>query len=139
MNGVRKNITQGLTLKYYGDWELAQNNAPQALHYYQQAIIQFDPDFFEEDASKNPTQFNGLHSSFNLFACLIAKAEAFKILYSKEKDNSKLAAAVDAYKAAFNLAQYVERFLDTDEARLFLKENVEEAYSGAVETAINAY
>ena len=80
-----------------------------------------------------------MHSSFNLFASLIAKAEAFNILYNKEKDTGKLAAVVEAYKAAFNLAQYVERFLDTDEARLFLKENVEHAYSGAVETAINAY
>ncbi len=139
VNGVRKNITQGLALKYYGDWELAQNNAPQSLLYYQQSIIQFDPDFFEEDVTKNPTQFNGLHSSFNLFASLVAKAEAFKFLYSKEKNSGKLAASVDAYKAAFNLAQYVERFLDTDEARLFLKENVEAAYSGAVETSINAY
>ncbi len=139
VNGLRKNITQGLTLKYYGDLELAQNNTAAALNYYQHSIIQSDPDFFEEDVTKNPTQFNGLHASFNLFVSMIAKAEAFKILYSKEKGNSKLAAALDAYKAAFNLAQYVERFLDTDEARLFLKENVESAYSGAVETAIIAY
>ncbi|MEP7238712.1 MAG: tetratricopeptide repeat protein, partial [Ferruginibacter sp.] len=139
VNGLRKNITQGLALKYYGDWELARNNTAEAINYYQRSIIQSDPDFFEEDVTKNPTQFNGLHSSFNLFACLIAKAEAFTFLYNKEKDIGNLAAAVDAYKAAFNLAQYVERFLDTDEARQFLKENVEDAYSGAVETAINAF
>ncbi len=139
MNGTHKNITQGLALRFYGDLQVAQNNIPQALNYYQQSIIQFDPDFFEEDFNKNPTQFKGLHSSFNLFAVLIAKAEAFKLLYEKEKDNSKLTAALATYEAAFNLAQHVERFLDTDEARLFLKENVEEAFSGAVETAFKAY
>ena len=139
VNGLRKNITQGLTLKYYGDWELSENNIPQAIKYYQRSIIQSDPDFFEEDVTKNPTQFNGLHASFSLFASLVAKAEAFYILFNKEKDTVKLAASLDAYKAAFNLAQYVERFLETDEARLFLKKNVEDAYAGAVETAINAY
>lgn len=139
MNGTRKNITQGLALKFYGDIEAGQNNMLQALNYYQQSIIQFDPDFFEEDMLKNPTQFNGIHSSFNLFAVLIAKAEAFKLLYVKEKNSVMLSAAMDAYKAAFKLAEYVERFLDTDEARLFLKKNVEDSYSGAVETAIEAY
>lgn len=139
INGRQKNITQGLALKYYGDWEMARGHAQEALQYYQQSVIQLDPDFFETDILKNPAQFNGLHSSFNLFNSLVAKATAFKTLYFKQKNAAMLSAALDAYQAAFSLAQYVERFLDTDEARLFLKENVEGTYAAAVETAISAY
>ncbi len=138
-NGVHKNITQGLLLKYYGDFSIRHNDIEQALLFYQQSIIQLDPDFFEENIYKNPTQFNGLHSSFNLFAALTQKAAAFNLLYKKNGQFQNLTASLQTYKAAFNLAHYVERFLDTDEARLFLQQNVEEAYSNAIETAVALY
>lgn len=139
INGSRKNITQGLALKYYGDYFTAQHEIEKAISFYQQSIIQLDPDFFETDPYKNPLQFNGLHSSFNLFNSLIAKAQAFAQLYRQQKTAKPLIAALAAYKAAFALARHVERFLDTDEARLFLKKNVEEAYAAAIQTAIDLY
>ena len=101
--------------------------------------MQLDPDFFESDPYKNPTQFNGLHSSFNLFNALVAKAQAFAQLYQQQKTPKTLIAALATYKSAFLLAQHVERFLDTDEARLFLKKNVEDVYAIAIQTAIDVY
>lgn len=139
MNGSRKNIRHGLTLKYYGDYFTTQHNMEQALASYQQAILQLDADFFETDPYQNPVQFNGLHSSFNLFNALIAKAKAFAQLYQQYKTEKTLIASLDTYKAAFALAKHVERFLDTDEARMFLKKNVEEAYAAAIETAVDVY
>ncbi|MEI7736712.1 MAG: CHAT domain-containing protein, partial [Ferruginibacter sp.] len=139
VNNTRKNITQGLALKYYGDYSLTKHDIDKAISFYQQAIIQLDADFFEKDPYKNPLQFNGLHSSFNLFNVLVAKAHAFTLLYHQHKMAQTLTAALDAYKTAFALAKHVERFLDTDEARLFLKKNVEEAYGDAIQTAIDLY
>lgn len=138
-NCSRQNITQGLALKYYGDYFIAQHDIEKAITLYQQSILQLDADFFETDPYKNPLQFSGLHSSFNLFNSLIAKAQAFTQLYQQQKTAKALIAALDAYKAAFTLAKYVERFLDTDEARLFLKKNVEDAYATAIQTAIDVY
>lgn len=139
MNGTRKNITQGLALKYYGDYFTAQHDIEKAISFYQQAMIQLDPDFFETDPFKNPLQFNGLHASFNLFNVLTAKAQAFTQLYRQKKQDNQLIAALATYKSAFALAKHVERFLDTDEARLFLKKNVEGAYAAAIQCAIDAY
>jgi CHAT domain-containing protein len=139
INGSRKNITQGLALKYYGDYFTVQHYFEKAISCYQQAIIQLDPDFFKTDPGKNPLQFNGLHSSFNLFNVLVAKAQAFTQLYQQTKIVKELIAGLAAYKAAFALAKHVERFLDTDEARLFLKKNVEDAYAAAIQTAIDVY
>jgi len=139
INGSRKNYNQGLALKYYGDYFTGQHDFEKAISFYQQSILQLDPDFFENDPYKNPLQFNGLHSSFNLFNSLIAKAQAFTQLYRQTKITKGLIAALAAYKAAFALAKHVERFLDTDEARLFLKKNVEDAYATAIQTAIDVY
>lgn len=139
VNGARKNITQGLALKYYGDYFTARDDMQQALSCYHRAILQLDTDFFETDPYKNPLQFNGLHASFNLFSALIAKAQAFAGLYRQHKMAKELVAALATYKSAFALAKHVERFLDTDEARLFLKKNVEDAYAAAIQTAIDVY
>ncbi len=139
INGSRKNITQGLALKYYGDYFTAQHHMEKAISFYQQSIVQLDADFFETDPDKNPLQFNGLHSSFNLYNSLTAKAQAYAKLYQQEKKVKALITALATYKAAFALANHVERFLDTDEARLFLKKNVEEDYAAAIQTAIDIY
>ena len=139
INGSRKNITQGLALKYYGDYFTVQHDIEKAISCYQRSILQLDADFFETDPYKNPLQFNGLHSSFNLFNALVAKARAFVQLYQQQKIPKELIAALATYKSAFVLAKYVERFLDTDEARLFLKKSVEETYAAAIQTAIDVY
>lgn len=139
INGTRKNITHGLTLKYYGDYFMAQHDYEKAISFYQQSVLQLDADFFDTDPYKNPSQFNGLHSSFNLFNALIAKAQAFVRLYQQQKTATTLIAALATYKSAFVLAQHVERFLDTDEARLFLKKSVEAVYADAIQTAVDVY
>lgn len=139
INGNRKNITQGLTLKYYGDYFSAQHDLEKAITFYQQSIVQLDPDFTETDPYKNPTQFNGLHSSFNLFNSLITKAKTFDQKYRRTKSSQASIASLNTYKAAFILANHVERFLDTDEARMFLKINVADAYADAIQMALEIY
>ena len=138
-NGDHKNITQGLALKYYGDYFTMQHNIEKAISLYQQSIVQLDKDFNETDPYKNPTQFDGLHSSFNLFNSLVAKAKAFSQIHLQKKTVQTSIASLNTYKAAFILAKHVERFLDTDEARMFLKKNVAYAYADAIQIALEIY
>ena len=138
-NGTRKNITQGLALKNYGDYFTMQHNIEKAITLYQQSIVQLDADFNETDPYKNPTQFDGLHSSFNLFNSLVAKAKAFSQIHLQIKTVQTSIASLNTYNAAFILAKHVERFLDTDEARMFLKKNVADAYADAIQIALEIY
>ncbi len=139
VNGKRKNLTAGLTEKYYGDYCIAENNIEAALEHYQRSVIQLDADFSDSSRYANPQHFSGLHSAFNLFNTLNAKAGAFTMLYRMSKRTPELIAALDAYQSAFELAKHVERFLDTDESRLFLKKNADTVYAAAVEVALELY
>jgi len=119
-NQYQKNIQHGITLKYIGDLESQNENYMAALTNYQLAIIQFLPGFISTDPGINPQQYNGIFSYINLFHTLVAKAEVFEKIYEKEKNTETLSDALDAFHSAFNLAYYVERTYNSDEARLFL-------------------
>ncbi len=119
-NGSIKNIQHGITYQYIGDKYAAENKNKEAVENYQQAIIQFYPDFNQLDINANPQKFTSIFSYINLFNTLTAKADAFEQLYKKEKKQSFLEAALNSYRSAFTLAGYVERTYESDEARLFL-------------------
>lgn len=119
-NGARKNSTYGLTLKYMGDILTEEGDPATAVGYYHKAIIQFDNDFNNPDIYVNPGAYSGIFSYIHLFNTLSAKASAFERWYKNSKDIRHLESALDAYRSAFRLAEYVERNYDSDEARLFL-------------------
>jgi CHAT domain-containing protein len=118
-NGTRKNITNGLIYKYEADELAAKKKLNEAVNAYQQAIIQFDNNFNEIDATQNPNVFTGVYSYINLFNTLIAKAEVQRKMYDG-KDYQPLKDAVNTYRSAYQLADYVEKTYTSDEARLFL-------------------
>lgn len=119
-NGHRKNISYGLILKYQADTKAEKHLYNEALPFYQQAIQQFDIPFNNPDTKSNPEQFSGVFSYINLFNTLTAKAEALEKIYHQDNKTSTLEAAMAAYRSAFNLADHVEHFYNSDEARLFL-------------------
>jgi hypothetical protein len=63
-----------------------QNKLRDALKFYQQAIIQYNFKFNNEDIFTNPGNFIGDFASYNLFDALAAKAKCFSALYSTEKN-----------------------------------------------------
>ncbi len=119
-NGDKKNVRHGLTLQYRGEQYLAENKFKEAINDFQKAIVQFYPDYNELDIYKNPENFSGVFSYINLFNALTGKADAFEKLYLQDKKQEPLDAALNAYRSAFKLADYVEKTYDSDEARLFL-------------------
>lgn len=135
-NAGRKNIQAGLALKHLGDLAMQKDKFREALEQYQLSLIQFVNDFSESDIYKNPEEFSGVFSYINLFNTLTAKAEAFVFFYQKEKDISQLKASLDAYRAAFKLADFVERTYDSDEARLFLNKIKYTAHSKPIDVSL---
>ena len=134
-----KSVTRGITLSYWGDLCAMQNKPSLALHYFQEAIMQMDPDFNDTHNSANPTQFEGFHSFSNLFETLTHKANAFSLLFDSTKNLQYLVDAANTMKSAFMLSNIAAETYGSDEARLFLNENLQPAYQSYVEWCIHLH
>ncbi len=114
--GNQKNVSYGLTLKHQGDLSAEMSDTTSALNYYQRAIQHFYPSYEGKKITDNPTTYSGVFSYINLFSTLASKGALLS--QSNKPENLKL--AMDAYTSAYQLADYVERTYESDEARLFL-------------------
>ena len=132
-------IAIGLHSIYTGDYNVALGNTMQAAEQYQQAIMQLMYDFTETDVHKNPTDFSGTISSFNLFNALIKKAACFENLYQQNKEVKDLQSAMEAYFSAINLTDYLERTMDSDESKIFSKRHSNMAYNKALDMVMLLY
>ncbi len=138
-NDHKKNIPFGLILNFQAGELMNQHRYNQAIALYQQAIIQFDPGFNEQDILKNPGEFSAVFSYINLFNTLVAKADALELLYQEQQDIKFLELSLDAYRSAFKLADYVEKTYDSDEARLFLGKIKYTAHSKPIDVSLLLY
>jgi CHAT domain-containing protein len=119
-NGAKKNILYGFTLQYLGEKYAVENKFNDAINCYQKAITHFYPNYNNTNVYDNPQNFTGFFSYINLFNTLAAKADAFEKLFEQTQQQKALEASLQAYNAAFELADYVEKTYESDEARLFL-------------------
>lgn len=138
-NNNRKNLQNGITLRYLGELATLDGQLTKALKYYQESIIQFIPDFDNEDPASNPDKFTGIFSYINLFNTLTAKAEVYEKIYNQDDKPASLEAAMKSYRAAFTLAAYVERTYNSDEARLFLGRIKHNIHSRPIDVALKLY
>jgi CHAT domain-containing protein/tetratricopeptide (TPR) repeat protein len=138
-NGRKKNVPYGLILNFRAGGLVEQHKYNQAIEMYQQAIMQYDAGFNEEAIFKNPEEFSGVFSYINLFNTLVAKADALELLYQELKDVKFLEFSLAAYRSAFNLADYVEKTYDSDEARLFLGKIKYTAHSKPIDVCLLLY
>lgn len=138
-NHSRKNLQNGITLKYMGDLFSAEDQLKKAIQYYQESIIQFTTGFDNEDPASNPEKFSGIFSYINLFYTLTAKAEVYEKIYKQDKKTETLEAAMKAYRSAFSLANYVEGTYNSDEARLFIGKIKHEVHSKPIDAALKLY
>ncbi len=138
-NGKTKNVAYGLTFFYKAELALSENQLRDAIHLFQQSVIQFHNDFSDSSSYRNPESFNGVFSYIQLFNALSEKAEALSLLYRQQKEIPVLESALDAYQSAFRLASYVERTYDSDEARLFLGKIKHHVHSKPIDISILLY
>ena len=128
-----KNNSYGATCRYLGDLRLMESKPQQALRYYQQAIIQLDYKFNNEDVFTNPGNFIGDFAGYELFNAILAKADCFAVLFKQENKKENFNTAISTYDAAFALADYIKKSIDNDEARLFIADKVFPAYRKAID------
>jgi CHAT domain-containing protein len=138
-NGLKKNKNHGNTFQFIAEKSIVEKNYKEALNNYQKAILQFYPDYKEIDVYKNPETFSGVFSYINLFNTLTAKADAFEKLYQQDNKQTLLDAALNAYHAAFSLADYVEKTYDSDEARLFLNKIKYKVHDRPIHISLQLY
>ena len=134
-----KNADAGLALKYLGDFDTQVKSFNVALKKYQEALMQFVPDFNDPDVYKNPEQYGSVFSYTGLFSTLLAKANAFEKFYLRVNDSRKLEAALRAYQAAFRLADYVAKTYNGDDARLFLDKIKDTTRNHVIEMSLLLY
>lgn len=117
-----QNSDHGITLKYLGDAWVQRDQPAKALQYYQQAIQNLLSDFKPTDSYTNPVKFGNAFNSMELLETLQAKAEAFRKQYLKSKNLRDLKAALQSYQVFYRLADYIQRFYETDESRLLISD-----------------
>jgi CHAT domain-containing protein/tetratricopeptide (TPR) repeat protein len=137
--GSKKNKNHGNTFQYLGDKFIFEKDYKNAIVNYQNAFLQFYPDYNETDIYKNPQTFSGIFSYINLFNTLTAKADAFEKLYEQDKNQISLEAALNAYRSAFLLAGYVEKTYDSDEARLFLNKIKYKVHDSPIQISLQLF
>jgi CHAT domain-containing protein/tetratricopeptide (TPR) repeat protein len=138
-NNTKKNKNHGNTFQFLADKFIIEKNYKEAVNNYQQAILQFYPDYSETDIFKNPETFSGVFSYINLFTTLTSKADAFEKLYEGDKKQTSLDAALSAYRSAFLLADYVEKTYYSDEARLFLNKIKYKVHDKPIHISLQLY
>ncbi|PWU01468.1 MAG: hypothetical protein C5B52_07325 [Bacteroidetes bacterium] len=136
--GSDKKFT-GIYHLYKGDYFLQTQDPMSAVKEYQNSIVALENDFSDTSIYSNPTNFWGTFSTYMLFKAIVRKAVCFERIYRNTKDIKYKKAALDAYISAIELASYLEKSMDTDEARIFLKKNYNAAYHKAVDLAIELY
>ena len=129
----RINITDVGTRELYAailEKELKQY--ARAVNYLQQAIVHFSAANFSDTAiSANPRQFTGTFTSYKLFDALVEKGIVLREIYRNTQQVDKLLHSLAAFESAIGLVQYIGQSYDTDDARMFIKNNTQNAFQGA--------
>src|SRR5688572_1555368 len=129
----RINITDVGTRELYAailEKELKQYD--RAVNYLQQAIVHFSAANFSDTAiSANPRQFTGTFTSYKLFDALVEKGIVLREVYRNTQQVDNLLHSLAAFESAIGLVQYIGQSYDTDDARMFIKNNTQNAFKGA--------
>jgi CHAT domain-containing protein len=129
----------GITNLYRAELLVEQQQYEAALTALQKAIIAFSGHFNNSSIYTNPGNFTGTFTSYSLFDALFKKATVFEQLYQRQKKEAYLQAALEAYNSAIALLGYIEKSYDTDDSKLFLKNNSQQAYQRAFSLCLLLY
>ncbi|MFT3950273.1 MAG: CHAT domain-containing protein [Agriterribacter sp.] len=139
LTGSSKNISRtalGVHEIYKGDYLFDTGNIPGSVQQYQNAITRLLLGYNGRDIHNNPSEFSGVISFFNLYKAIIKKAACFEALYAKTASQQYLVSALETYSAGIKLVDYIEKNLEFDEAKIFLKGNSNLIYSKAIDISM---
>lgn len=127
----------GVNYIFRGDLLTKQGKFREALKQQQKAITILSGNFSDNDIEANPTDFTGSFASYKLFDALFQKARTFEKYYEAEKNALHLVSAYHTYQSTINLLRYIEKSYETDDAKIFLKQNSQEVYNKAFSACIH--
>ena len=128
-------VEMGSILAQIGQVYAHQDSIKTALRYYQRAIAALSTGFIEEDIYQNPTLSTTGLPKKELLTSLIRKADLLSTLDTPETRQ----AANATYGLASDLVTLLRTKYDTDEAKLFLSQQVSGLYDKAIENALQLY
>ncbi len=136
-----KNYRVASVLLDMGNLHKAKLDISTALKYYQKALVEVAPNFFDSShVAKNPNIFQeqGIYEQV-LLDLLVSKAKALGSIYLKNGQQSQLLTALRTYKLAALLVQRMQVSFQDIESKLFLAEQSQSIFQGAIHLAYEAY
>lgn len=128
--------TLGIHDIYKGDYLFATGMIQEAAQQYQHAVTKLMFEYTDSSIYNNPSEFSGVISFFNLYKAILKKAACFELLYRNTATQDYLNAALTTYTAGIALVDYVDRTLESDEAKIFLKSNSNIIYAKAIDISM---
>lgn len=134
-----KNISRmalGIHEIYKGDYLLDLGQTLEAAKHYHSAIGLLMIEYNDKNIHSSPNEFSGVISSFNLFKAIINKAACFEKLYAENKSIDNLKSALGSYSSGIALVEHLEKTMNSDDSKLFLKSNSNTTYRKAIDVAM---
>jgi CHAT domain-containing protein len=135
----QKNSLLARTYFGLGKSKVQQEEYASGLTYFQKALQAAMLQFEEDALQANPQEFSLAISLPDLFNALEAKAEALALLSGTNNSSDTLQMALSTYETAIRLARYIQKTFDSDEAKLFLVQEVYPVYEKAIGVAAKLY
>jgi len=137
--GAAKNSDRAITLKYTGDVLLIKHEPGKAIGCYQQAIKNLLFDFNSDDIYTNPASFSSAFYTAELMETLLTKAGAFATLYNTSHKIKDLDAALQTYLSFYKLTGFIERFYESDAARMFISTKKNNSHQKPIALCLKLY
>jgi len=136
-NREGKSPAKSTIYKAMGKLYREQSRHPQALEYFQQALIQLIPDFDDERVQNNPN-ITEVYRAETLLDILQNKAETSYKYYQVSQNKDDLATALNTYETAIELVDKIRIEQQHDESVFSLLRTARPIYEGAIEAAYSA-
>ncbi|MEL6561770.1 MAG: CHAT domain-containing protein [Bacteroidota bacterium] len=137
--GVNKKLLKAVSYNLKGEAYEKLQRYDDALRNYQRALMEAVLEFRDTSIFSNPTNKLLTTSNYQLFNFLVSKSEAFDKVYRKTGDREMLKGAMDTYEAAIKVSDFIAKYFDNDDARIFHNRIVLPTYQKAVGFVIYAF
>nr|WP_320117730.1 CHAT domain-containing tetratricopeptide repeat protein [uncultured Marinifilum sp.] len=134
-----KHTDTALCLKNLGDWySSTKKDYPQALEYYQKAILSEIDKFEDTDIYQNPS-IDIIDPQISIVRILKTKAKALKSLYLHSSKINDLVFSLKSFDLCLDIIDKIRIAYLDEESKFALSENERDTYTQAIEIAVELY
>lgn len=137
--GSERSGSKVLIYKRIADLFQEEYQYEKAFKYYQKSLIEAVYRFNDSSVYSNPNNKQLTISNYDLFNTEVAKANLFNKIYRNSKSTNDLTGTFNAYESAIKTSDFIAKYFDNDEARIFHTTEALSFYKEAVDFLIFAY